>query len=210
MPKQYGTPGPRAIWPSIADSDPLAACSLPAQLLFERLISQADDQGRQEGDPVLVKAHCMPRIREATPRRIAGWIAELDQAGLITHYFHRGRILIQLMNWWDHQAGQRWAYPSRWPAPDGWPNDRVRIPQDSRNIPADRGHTNGVFPASAVAGAVALTNAGAGVPPPTPKPLNEEERREAIAKNLAIIEETQDPAIARAAQKAIEKLEAGR
>jgi hypothetical protein len=39
-----------------------------------------------------------------------------------------------------------------------------------------------------------------------PTPLSDEERAAAIAHNRSLIEETQDPAIARAARKALEKL----
>lgn len=124
MPKQYGNPGPRLIYPESCDSDTLAACDAMAQFLFDRLIVQADDQGRLPGDPVQVKARCMPRIAEATPRRIAQWLGQLVAHGLIRLYGSDGYRLLQIEAWWKHQGSMRRAYPSRWPAPEGW-SDRV-------------------------------------------------------------------------------------
>lgn len=143
MPKLYGTPGPRAIWPSVARNRQLAACSLGARLLFDRLISQADDQGRLEGDPILVRAACMPLDAEATLPAIRKWLTELENAGrdpatdpdslgLIVRYEAHGQALIQLSNWWTYQAGQKRIYASRWPAPDGWPDDRIKNTDDPR------------------------------------------------------------------------------
>lgn len=164
MPKQYGTPGQRSLWPSIATSVPLARCSVWAQLLFERLISQADDQGRQQGEPVLVAAACMPLMRKATPKAIEKWIEELVEAELILWYQSKREWLIQIRNWWDHQSGQRWVYPSRWPAPRGW-DDRAPktppVPESFRNgagiVDTPRA---GIIPASATATATAGASGG--------------------------------------------------
>jgi hypothetical protein len=72
--------------------------------------------------------------------------------------------------------------------------------------------TNGTVPtvlaraAEAVSGKrLAVSGGGAPLQNGSP-PLSDEERTEAIAHNRSLIEETQDPAIARAARKALEKL----
>jgi hypothetical protein len=37
----------------------------------------------------------------------------------------------QFVTWWKRQSGQRRAYPSRWPAPPGWDQDRTYgLPKD--------------------------------------------------------------------------------
>jgi hypothetical protein len=126
MPKKFGTPGPRLLMPTVCTSVPLASCCLEAQLLFDRLIAQADDQGRMQGEPRVVAALCMPLIRSATERRVAHWLAEIAAAGLIARYESEGRQLIQLLGWWENQGAPRRAYPSRYPAPDGW-EDNVRV-----------------------------------------------------------------------------------
>lgn len=130
MPKQFGTPGPRQLHPRICSSAPLAECSIEAQLLFDRLIVQADDQGRLQGEARVIAALCMPLIAKATERAIERWLVELADHKLISRYEDGARRLIQLIGWWDNQGSPRRAYPSRYPPPDGW-NDRVRV-EDER------------------------------------------------------------------------------
>ena len=132
MPKQYGTPGPRFIYPEACTSRSLASCHPMAQLLFDRLLTQCDDQGRLEADADVARALCMPLIPQAKPRQVEWWLKELTDQGMLLRYEADGRNLIQVSNWWSFQAGMRRTYPSRWPAPDGW-EDRVRgVPADDR------------------------------------------------------------------------------
>ena len=124
MPKAYGTPGPRLISPDCCTSQSLAACSLEAQLLFDRLIVQADDQGRLQADPSVLKVACFPFAQAMTTRKIRRFLDELATNGMVIRY-KSGRVeVIQLSNWWTFQAGMRRAYPSRWAPPEGW-TDRV-------------------------------------------------------------------------------------
>lgn len=125
MPRRFGTAGPRAIYPSSCISPSLAACDPMAQLLFDRMLTQADDQGRLVGDPRVVKTLCMPLIDAATPRSIEKWLGQLATHGMVTRYKAAGVDLVQFVNWWDHQAGMKKSFPSRYPAPVGW-TDRIR------------------------------------------------------------------------------------
>jgi hypothetical protein len=125
MSKQYGTPGPRLLYPSVSTSQSLAACHPMAQLLFDRLMAQADDQGRLIGDPKVVRALCMPLIPMATPRKVATWLAQLAHEGMVKRYESGGRALLQLVNWWTSQGSMKRSYPSRWAPPPGW-KDRIR------------------------------------------------------------------------------------
>jgi hypothetical protein len=126
VPKQFGTPGPRTMKPEVATDPALARCSLGAQLLFDRLIVNADDQGRQIGDPIVVKASCLPRVAEASLPRVKRWLAELAEGELIIRYAADGEPLLQLTGWWRHQDNQRRIFPSRWPAPEEW-TDRTKV-----------------------------------------------------------------------------------
>jgi hypothetical protein len=148
MPKEYGTPGPRAIYPEICTSRSIAACSVEAQLLFERLISQADDQGRLEGDALVIKALCAPLVARVSVRVVDRSLDELVGQDLIRRYQAGSHTLVQIVTWWRWQQSQRRAYPSRWPAPDGW-EDAVyghggdspasyKVWADSRQIAAQR------------------------------------------------------------------------
>ena len=145
MPKRFGTPGPRLMLPTICTSVPVSGCSVEAQLLFDRLIVQADDQGRLQGEARVIAALCMPLIRTATERRVDRWLGELAEKALLTRYESEGRELIQLVGWWDNQGTPRRAYPSRYPAPPRW-KDRVRVdgeppPDDPQS--ADKPPRNG-------------------------------------------------------------------
>ena len=188
MPKSYGTPGTRAISPDCCTSQSLAACSLGAQLLFDRLMVQADDQGRLQADPMVVKAACFPLAPDATPRRIATWMGELVAQKMVEHYKSGTVFVAQLLGWWKFQSGMRRAYPSRWDAPKGWidkvygqvgtptPDGPSTVtPQDDGKVPAERGQNAGKVPAErpqsapdfpprargAVSGTTAVSNAGA-------------------------------------------------
>ncbi len=167
MPKQYGSAGPRLIYPESCDSASLASCEPLAQLLFDRLLVQSDDQGRMPGDALQIKARCMPRIVEATPRRIEKWLGQLVAHGLVRLYGDIDYRLIQIEAWWKHQGSMRRAYPSRWPAPAGW-EDRVYGLPKTPDIAADEqqsaGNVRAKRPANtapASASASAITNASA-------------------------------------------------
>lgn len=121
MPKEYGTPGPRAIYPEICDSRSLGRCGLVANALWPRLIAKADDQGRLSGDAGDVLSECFPKmLGKVTLRQVKSALDELSKAGQVQLYEVAGEPYIQVLTWWSWQASQRRAYPSRHPAPDGW------------------------------------------------------------------------------------------
>lgn len=121
MVKQYGTPGPRAIYPEMCDSPSLGRCGVLANALFPRLIAQADDQGRLAGDAHDVALTCLPKmLRAITISDVEDALVQLEAAAMLQRYEVRGERYVQLVQWWRWQASQRRAYPSRWPAPKGW------------------------------------------------------------------------------------------
>ena len=114
-----GSSSPRLIYPDAALSESLAGCSIGAQLLFDRLIATADDQGRHRGGAGSVWAETFPRMRKIRESDVSKWLDELDGAGMIIRYQDDGEDLIQLRSWWNWQRLE-WARPSRWAAPEGW------------------------------------------------------------------------------------------
>jgi hypothetical protein len=121
MTKQFGTPGPRAIYPEMCDSPSLGRCGILANALFPRLVAQADDQGRLAGDAYSILIACMGRLlRLVTVDELEAALAELEGAEVVQRYEVRGEQYLQLLQWWRWQGGQRRAYPSRWPSPPGW------------------------------------------------------------------------------------------
>jgi hypothetical protein len=132
----------RAIYGTAATSLSLARCCPEAQLLFDRLVSQADDQGRLQGDPMLVKASCMPLIDRATTKAVDRWLGELTDQGMILRYESAGQPLLQIVRWWGHQDWLRHVYASRWAPPEGWDQDRTKgngAKEDADNLPPDDG-----------------------------------------------------------------------
>jgi hypothetical protein len=126
--KQFGTPGPRAIHPSMADSETLAECSVLAQLLFDRLITQADDQGRLKGSARHVRATCVPLLDDVTTADVDSALEELAKVGAILRYQLDGQPFVQIAGWWEYQQ-MRFTWPSRLPAPEGW-QDRTHTPSE--------------------------------------------------------------------------------
>lgn len=132
MTKRFSTPGPRALHPDLCGDARLAKCSLGAQLLYDRLVLQADDQGRLHGLAHVVKAVCFPLAIEVSEKKVRTWLAEVAANGLVELYSAGGIELIQVKDWWENEAGMRRAYPSHWPAPPGWTDNVYGVPKDTR------------------------------------------------------------------------------
>jgi len=133
MPRQIGWKA-RLIHPSSATSMSLANLSVLAELLFWRILPQADDQGRLTGGPKLLKAITCPIREEITAENITALLEEMEQesAQLIIRYHESNTELIQIRNWWAYQSMQ-WAYPSDYPSPENW-QDHLRYKKGGKVI----------------------------------------------------------------------------
>ncbi len=116
---------PRFIYPQVATSLSLAKISALAELLFWRILPQADDQGRLSGDPVHIKAIACPIRDEFTRENIPELLKELESAELIIRYSASSEPVIQIAKWWGYQSGMRRIFPSHYPPPRGW-QDRIK------------------------------------------------------------------------------------
>ena len=187
MPKAYGTPGPRAIYPDACTSRSLSSVTAEAERLFWRIISQADDQGRLEGDVLVLRSLCVPLLARATTAVVERWLGELVAQRLISRYHQGDSDLVQVVTWWRWQAGMRRAYPSKWPAAEGWTDAVFGLgdggpktyreaagldkgartlpapsPQPAGNLPADSPQDAGTLPAPSRAQPLPVPSAGAG------------------------------------------------
>lgn len=142
MPKEFSTPGPRAIYPEMCDSRSLARCGIVANALWPRLVSQADDQGRLAGVAGDVLGLCFPKMLDkVSVRAVKAALDELDTAGMIGRYEVDREHYIQLLKWWSWQASMRRAYPSRWPSPPDWDDavygfdDHPKTYREARGLP---------------------------------------------------------------------------
>lgn len=123
--KQFGTPGPRSVYPELCDSRSLARCGIVANALWPRLIVRADDQGRLHGDAADVLGECFPKmLSKVTLRQVRDALAELEREGMVARYEsgpkEHPETFLQILKWWGWQSYARRAYPSRMPSPDGW------------------------------------------------------------------------------------------
>jgi len=118
--KQYGTTGPRGLYPDICDSRSLSRCSVLANALWPRIIVQADDQGRLHGDATDIRGICFPKMPRVTVKAVGEALAELIGVGSLLSYEAAGEPYLQIRDWWQYQSYQRRAFPSRHPSPDGW------------------------------------------------------------------------------------------
>jgi hypothetical protein len=78
----------------------------------------ADDQGRLEDNPFLIRADVCP-YKDISAETVDVALGEFQDAGKLIRYAVDGHRFIQIVNWWDHQRRQ-WAQPSRFPAPPEW------------------------------------------------------------------------------------------
>lgn len=107
----------RLIKESICTSEDLDKLSAGAEILFYRLIVQADDYGRYHGNPSIVKSNCFPlKSDDLHSDQVDVWLDELDKAGLIQRYTADGRKYLCFRKWDKHQSIR--AKKSKFPAPD--------------------------------------------------------------------------------------------
>jgi hypothetical protein len=107
----------RLIKESICTSEDIEKLSPMAEILFYRLIVQADDFGAYYGNAAIIKGNCFPLKSDAfTCEEVKGWLQELIDAGLIDAYKAGGRDYIQFHKWKNHQ--QIRAKKRKFPEPD--------------------------------------------------------------------------------------------
>jgi len=132
----------RILKESIATSDNLNSCSPEAQMLFIRLITRADDYGRFEARPSIVRGFCYPlALDRISDEDIVGWLSELQNNRLLQIYQGEDEVsYLYLVNWERHQRVRNKR--SRYPQPPA-------LCEDSRRIAADCGESQRNAPARA-------------------------------------------------------------
>lgn len=101
--------------------------SRDARLLFVALVTLADDEGRFRALSSLVLGHAYPYDDDA-PRRLAGWMRDLERAGLIHMYEADGVRYGVLPGWSKHQRINR-PNPSILPDPPLNGHRRITEPE---------------------------------------------------------------------------------
>ena len=107
----------RIIKESICTSEDLDRLSPMAEILFYRLMVNADDYGAYYGNVSIIKSNCFPlRADSLSCEEVRGWLCELVSAGLLDFYKSDGRDYIQFHKWKNHQ--QIRAKKRKFPEPE--------------------------------------------------------------------------------------------
>ena len=113
----------RFLRPGITNSDAWNAVGFAAQSMYIRILTLVDDYGRYDGRPAILHAHCFALRPDVTPQDSAGFVSELQAAGLIQIYQVDGKPFLQLSKWQERARGA-----SKYPDPE---DAEGIIPQDS-------------------------------------------------------------------------------
>lgn len=115
----------RMISSDLYEDDFYMGLGLFEQNLWVGLIVRcADDQGRIQDNPILIKSQIYPAA-DYPASLVDKAIDIYEAAGKVMRYEVGGKKMIQIINWWKHQTPS-WAAPSKYPAPEGW-TDRVKV-----------------------------------------------------------------------------------
>lgn len=133
MPRKYGQPSARLIYPQIIQSQQIRelAKNKDHLLLFYCLFHGVDDQGRMEARVSSIQTHCLSHLPENAikPRTVQEALVRMreitdeNSIPLIYIYPADGTMVLQIAKWWVFQNGMRHAWPSRWSAMPGWVDD---------------------------------------------------------------------------------------
>lgn len=127
----------RILKESICTSDNLDLLDAETERFFYRLMVQADDFGRMDARPAILRARCFPlRLDTVSEEQIQAWIEELVMNGLIRIYKVDGHPFLQFITWEKHQ--QKRARYSKYPEPPA-----PKVPQVPP--PADEGKPDDVI-----------------------------------------------------------------
>ena len=120
----------RIIRESCRTSPTLALLSHGAERMFWRLTTVADDFGRFEADPVILKSTCFASMADSVKtKEVKAWFEELVACSLVTTYAVNGKQYGFFNTWQTHQYTR--AKTSKFPAPS---SDNIRE-QTPANVP---------------------------------------------------------------------------
>ena len=103
----------RLLKEGIVDSDKIDRLSPEAEVFFYRLLVVADDLGRMDARPAIVRARCFPLKESLSAEKISKWVDQVWEAGLIGRFTVDGKSYIQILEW-----EQRVRSNGKYPGPD--------------------------------------------------------------------------------------------
>lgn len=136
----------------ILTSERVNQLTLGAEVFYRRLMSAADDYGRFDGRPIVLRAKLYPlRYDKVSEKEIEQWKQECANADLITLYEVDGKEYLNIERFKQRIRSNREKvlFPSKFPNPPEVLNDArhlpVICPSSVRQMPADirtYGHTD--------------------------------------------------------------------
>jgi hypothetical protein len=102
----------RMVREGILASDLVNKLTWAAEVFYRRLMSVADDFGRYDGRPEIVRAALYPlRLDKVSAADVDKWKAECAQAGLVSCYHVDGKEYIQIENFGQRLRVKKSKYP---------------------------------------------------------------------------------------------------
>lgn len=92
----------RTIKPEFVESESVGKLSRDARLLFVLLWTFVDDEGRARASSRLLASRLYPYDEDA-PKKIDGWLAELEHGGHVRRYEVDGDLYLDIPKWLKHQ-----------------------------------------------------------------------------------------------------------
>lgn len=114
----------RILKESICTSESIEGLSWFQEVVFYRLIVNADDYGRLDGRVKILQSKLFPLRRDITDKQLCDALDVLTTAGMVQVYIYDQRPYLQLTAWEDHQ--QQRAKKSKYPQP---PEDDINCNQ---------------------------------------------------------------------------------
>ena len=128
---------------SMCRSESLARLSWFTQCVFSRLIVLADDFGRYDARPAIIKGYGFPLHRDLSEDEIQTALKEIEEAGMLQLYEVGGKRFLQLTSW--HKFQRLRNSKEKYPAPPGekaLSNDNVAATRrNSPQLAATRGES---------------------------------------------------------------------
>jgi len=97
------------------DSERIAALSPGAELCYVRMLLSADDAGRLDGRPHVLKSRLWPVDPMKSVEKVREWVSECHRQGLLKAWLWDSKPILQLLRWQKPSPAKR----SRFPDPDG-------------------------------------------------------------------------------------------
>lgn len=124
----------RILKESICTSSKIDQLSWFEEVMFYRLIVNADDFGRFDGRLAVLKARLFPLKSTMTDKSIENALNKLETVGLVSTYKVQDKQILQLPAWAKHQTIRN--KKSKYPGPEAASfDDEQYQPQESDDIP---------------------------------------------------------------------------